>query len=55
VDGRSEATVPASLDELTAGDLALNVHRSDAELDLYVACGDLSGSDSAPAGGADGY
>jgi hypothetical protein len=58
IDGRSETTVPASLDELGDGGLALNVHRSDAQLDLYVACGNLpgppGGGDSEPAG-SDGY
>ena len=44
MDGRIEATVPASVEELTAGGLALNAHRSDEQLDLYVACGDLPGS-----------
>lgn len=48
MDGHTESTVPASLDELTAGGLALNAHRSDEQIDLYVACGNLPG----PADGA---
>ena len=41
VDGSSTTTVPASLDELTAGDLAINLHRSNADLETYTACADL--------------
>ena len=57
-NGKTEATVPASLDQLTAGGLALNAHRSDAQLDLYVACGNLPGSTDGASGtgeGDDGY
>jgi hypothetical protein len=57
-DGRTEATVPASLAELTAGGLALNAHRSDDQLDLYVACGNLPGPVEGASGtgeGDDGY
>jgi hypothetical protein len=43
VDGRSESTVDASVDELLAGELAVNVHRSDDDLETYVACGDIDG------------
>lgn len=42
VDGRSTTEVPASLDELMAGDQALNLHRSNEEMDVYTACVDLS-------------
>jgi hypothetical protein len=59
MDGKTEATVPASLDELTAGGLAINAHRSDEQLDLYVACGNLPGSNGGGGGGdtndGDGY
>jgi hypothetical protein len=53
-DGRTEATVPASLAELTAGGLALNAHRSDDQLDLYVACGNLPGRVEGASGTGDG-
>ena len=61
MNGETEATVPASLDELTAGGLALNAHRSDEQMDQYVACGNLPGSNGAGGGGGgdtndgDGY
>lgn len=42
VDGRSTTEVPASLDELVAGDQAINLHRSNEEMDVYTACVDLS-------------
>jgi len=42
IDGRSTTEVPASLDDLTAGDQALNLHRSNQEMDVYTACVDLS-------------
>jgi len=41
VDGNSTTVVPASLDELVAGDLAINLHRSNADLETYTACADL--------------
>lgn len=44
VDGISETTVNAPISALTAGGLAVNVHRSTAALNVYVACGDLSGA-----------
>jgi hypothetical protein len=43
VDGRSETVVQAPLSELTGGGLAINVHESVAEVQTYVACGDISG------------
>jgi hypothetical protein len=42
VDGVSTSMVDAPLAQLTAGDLAVNVHKSSAEISKYVACGDLS-------------
>lgn len=42
LDGDSTTEVPASLDELMAGGQALNVHRSNTEMDVYTACVDLS-------------
>ena len=41
VDGISETTVNATIAQLTAGNLAVNVHKSAADLKDYVACGDL--------------
>lgn len=41
VDGRSETEVPAPLEELLAGDVALNLHASNAELEVYTACVEL--------------
>lgn len=43
IQGRSETTVNVPLSELTAGGLAINVHQSNANLDRYVACGNLPG------------
>ena len=41
VDGASSTEVPASLAELVAGDLAVNIHRSNDDLRTYTACADL--------------
>jgi len=41
VDGVSSTVVPASLAELLAGDLAINLHRSNEDLRTYTACADL--------------
>lgn len=41
VDGRSTTEVPAALEELLAGDVALNLHASNEEMDLYTACVNL--------------
>jgi hypothetical protein len=43
VDGISETTVNAPIAVLTAGNLAVNVHKSVNDLKTYVACGNLSG------------
>ncbi len=40
-NGRSRTVVPASLDELFAGGLAVNIHRSNDDLKTYTACVDL--------------
>ena len=40
-DGRSVTDVPASIMELTAGTLAINLHRSVDDLATYTACADL--------------
>jgi hypothetical protein len=57
MQGRSETVVNRPLSELTAGGLAINIHESDAELETYVACGNLPGGTDAraPASGGDGY
>jgi hypothetical protein len=41
VDGKSTSEVPVKLDELTGGNLAINVHKSAEEVKTYVACGDI--------------
>lgn len=42
VNGTSETTINASLDAIMAElPLALNVHKSQAEMSVYMACGDL--------------
>lgn len=38
VEGASETTVPLSLDELRRGGLIVHAHKSEAELDVSVAC-----------------
>ena len=40
-NGKSETTIDAKLSDLTAGDYAINVHKSEAEISTYVACGDI--------------
>jgi hypothetical protein len=42
IDGQSETVVDASLDELFAGDLALNLHFSSDDFGTYTACADLN-------------
>ena len=42
-NGSSEATVDVTLDELTSGEYAVNVHKSNDEADVYVACGEIEG------------
>ena len=46
VDGISETTVNQPISVLTAGGLAVNVHKSASDLKTYVACGDLSKASS---------
>jgi len=41
VDGRSVTEVSAALDELLAGDVALNLHASNSEMEVYTACVEL--------------
>lgn len=42
IDGQSETIVEAGLDELFAGDLALNLHFSSDDFGTYTACADLN-------------
>ena len=42
LDGKSTTQVSASLDELLAGGQALNLHRSNEEMNVYTACVDLT-------------
>jgi hypothetical protein len=37
-DGASKTVVPASMDELFAGNLAVNIHKSNDDLKTYTAC-----------------
>ena len=55
--GRSETVVNVPLSELTAGGLAINVHQSNADLNTWVACGNLPGEtdDASTSGGGYGY
>ena len=41
VDGLSTTEVPASFDDLISGEQAVNLHRSNQEMDVYTACVDL--------------
>lgn len=43
VDGASETTVDVPLEELEGGRFAINVHKSEAEAETYVSCGNISG------------
>ncbi len=52
--GNSETTIKAPLDELTGGDFAINVHKSEKDAETYVACGGI-GSGEAPESSSDGY
>lgn len=40
-NGKSTTVVPASIDELLAGGLAVNLHRSNDDLKTYTACVDI--------------
>jgi hypothetical protein len=42
VDGQSETDVEVSPEELAVAPYAINVHKSEAEADVYVACGDIT-------------
>ncbi len=40
-NGKSETTIDAKLSDLTAGDFAINVHKSEKEISAYAACGGI--------------
>ncbi|MEX2211205.1 MAG: hypothetical protein WD689_05520 [Gaiellaceae bacterium] len=42
-DGHSETTVDASLDSLTDGEFAINLHMSDEDAGTYTSCGNIEG------------
>jgi hypothetical protein len=42
VDGKSTSEVSASLEDLVGQGFAINVHKSEAEAQTYVACGDIA-------------
>lgn len=42
LNGSSETDVQVTVDELAAGSYAINVHKSEAEAETYVACGDIT-------------
>jgi hypothetical protein len=44
VDGKSTTEVPVSIETLTAGGLAVNVHKSGQDIKTYVACGNIKKS-----------
>ena len=41
VNGRSETMVDVNVDDLLAGDFAINVHKSPTEASVYVSCGTI--------------
>lgn len=49
--GMSTSTVDAKLDDLRDGAFAINVHKSAAEIETYVACGDVGEGDGSGSGG----
>lgn len=49
--GGSETTVQASLEELKDKAYAINIHKSEAEVETYVACGDIGGTGGGEEGG----
>ena len=53
VNGKSTTVVPVSLDELTSGKLAINVHKSADDINTYVSCGDIRKGGSAKGKGGD--
>ena len=55
-DGASTSTVDVKLDDLRDGAFAINVHKSAAEIQTYVACGDIgTGKGGSGDSGGSGY
>ena len=55
-DGTSTSTVDVKVDDLRNGAFAINVHKSAAEIQTYVACGDIStGKGGSGEGSGSGY
>ncbi|MFN8593286.1 MAG: DUF4331 domain-containing protein [Thermomicrobiales bacterium] len=42
-DGKSETTVPLTIDQLTSGQYAINAHMSADDITTYIACGNITG------------
>ena len=40
-EGKSETTIDVSLDQLTGGGFAINLHKSQQEIGVYTACGNI--------------
>ena len=40
-NGKSETTIDAKVSDLATGDLAINVHKSEKEMSVYAACGEI--------------
>lgn len=55
VDGQSTTVVDAPLETLEGDAYAVNVHKSAAKLDIYVACGNLGSNGSNGGYGGGGY
>jgi hypothetical protein len=55
VDGESTTVVDAPLETLQGDAYAINVHKSAAKLDVYVACGNLGSNASNGGYGGGGY
>lgn len=55
--GMSDTEVDVALDELQANAFAINVHKSEAEVETYVSCGNVAGGGAGgdDAGGGAGY
>jgi hypothetical protein len=54
-DGKSETTVNVALDELKGGEFAINVHKSEPEIETYVSCGNIGKEDGSGGGSGGGY
>ncbi|MEK6275578.1 MAG: hypothetical protein AABM30_09590 [Actinomycetota bacterium] len=54
-NGKSTSTVGATLDDLGSGGFAINVHMSSAQIQTYVACGDIGTGESGSGGSSGKY